>query len=53
MATFAELRERFSDDEHKRGKQFERVHRRPLDRPLPGRQDHLTSEGVGSSRPAA
>jgi superfamily II DNA or RNA helicase len=25
MATFAELRERFSDDEHKRGKQFERV----------------------------
>jgi superfamily II DNA or RNA helicase len=25
MATFAELRDRFSDDEHKRGKQFERV----------------------------
>ena len=25
MATFAELRERFSDDEYKRGKQFERV----------------------------
>ena len=23
MVTFAELRERFSDDEHKRGKQFE------------------------------